>query len=126
MWLPNALIDAVEEAKIKVFYVSFAATRLWATERDKDEPLVFSGYYWAMGPREAGPFRSMSAAYRDAYYRVVRRMAPPVVASRNTMFERKNEIAANAARLARAKRRAARVQSVSRDTKHNHEARVTH
>lgn len=70
MWLQNALIDAVRDADIKVFYVSFQATRLWAKERDKDEPLVFSGYYWALGAREAGPFRSMSAAYRDAYYRV--------------------------------------------------------
>lgn len=126
MWLSNSLVNAVEEAKIRVFYVSFQATRLWASERDKDEPLVFSGYYWALGPREAGPFRSMSAAYRDAYYRVVRRTAPPVVAARNTMFERKNDIAANKARAARDRRRAASARPVSQDTKHHREARVVH
>lgn len=103
MWLPRMITDAVEAAKIRVFYVSFQATRLWAKEREKDEPLVFSGYYWTLGPREAGPFRSMSAAYRDAYFREVRRMAPPSVASRNTLFERKRNSEDARAKRARVK-----------------------
>lgn len=109
MWLANSLIKAVEDADVKVFYVSFAATRTWAAERDKGEPLVFSGYYWGLGPRESGPFRSMSAAYRDAYFRVVRHKAPPAVAKRNDIFESQRHSETNQARKARLARTAKKV-----------------
>jgi hypothetical protein len=102
MWLPNSLIEAVKDADIKVFYVSFAATRLWAKGRDADEPIVFSGWYYARGPVEAGPFRSMSAAYRDAWYRMVERIAPPAVAERNETYEKQRNVETNKARRKRA------------------------
>jgi hypothetical protein len=51
MWLPNALIAEVEDT-VKVFYVNYATTRLWAEHREQGEPLVFSGWYWARGPVE--------------------------------------------------------------------------
>ena len=124
MWLPDKLIDAVTDAGIKVFYVSFQATRLWASERDKDEPLIFSGYYWAQGAREAGPFRSMSAAYRDAWFRVVRHRPPPMIAARNVLYERKQNIEQNKAST---KAKQARAKSANRATRGtNTEARIMH
>ena len=117
MWLPNSLIKAVEDADVKVFYVSYAATRLWAVERDKGEPLVFSGYYWAQGSRESGPFRSASAAYRDAWFRVTKHKAPPVIAARNARFESQRNREDNKARVARG-RRAKRINGAARPGAH--------
>ena len=76
MWLSHALIGEVEE-RVSVFYLSYATCRYWAEHRDKGEPLIFSGWYWAIGPREAGPFKSRSACYRDAWFRIVQRRTPP-------------------------------------------------
>lgn len=78
MWLPNALIADVEDT-VTVFYLPYATTRYWAENRAKGEPLVFSGWYWAKGPREAGPFKSRSAAYRDAWFHMVQRRTPPLL-----------------------------------------------
>ncbi len=78
MWLPNAIIGDVED-QVTVFYVTYGATRYWAENRDKGDPLVFSGWYWAKGPIEGGPFKSRSACYRDAWFRVVQRRSPPVL-----------------------------------------------
>jgi hypothetical protein len=78
MWLPDAIIGDVED-RVTVFYVTYAATRYWAENRDKGEPLVFSGWYWAQGPVEGGPFKSRSACYRDAWFRVVQKRTPPVL-----------------------------------------------
>lgn len=108
MWLPNALIKDVGDADVRVFYVSYAATRRWAAGRDPGEPLVFSGWYWAIGARESGPFKSQSAAWRDAWYRVVRRRGPPGVAKRNDLFESETRAAANAAAVKRRGRRKAK------------------
>jgi hypothetical protein len=60
--------------------------------------LVFSGWYWSLGAREAGPFKSQSAAWRDAWYRLGRRRAPLVTAD-NDRFE-----AARAAPVVKRKR----------------------
>jgi hypothetical protein len=95
MWLSDALLKDAGETGVKVFYVSYQATRRWAVERDAGEPLVFSGWYWALGAREAGPFKSRSAAWRDAWYRLAQRKAPPVIARQNELFEREQNIKAN-------------------------------
>ena len=99
MWLSNALVKDVTDAGIKVFYVSYPATRLWARERDKGQPLIFSGWYWGLGPREGGPFKSQSSAFRDAWFRVVRKRAPPAITARNDEYERGRNIEANKRRI---------------------------
>ena len=78
MWLPSAIITDVEDA-VTVFYVDFTTARLWALRRDKGEPLVFCGWYWAKGPVEGGPFKTRSACYRDAWFRIVQRRTPPLL-----------------------------------------------
>jgi hypothetical protein len=88
MWLPNALVSEVEDL-VSVFYVNYATTRLWAEHREKGEPLVFSGWYWAKGPREGGPFKSRSACFRDAWYHMVQKRTPPVLHAEAIKAERK-------------------------------------
>lgn len=88
MWLSNTIIADVREA-VTVFYVNYATTRFWAENRAKGEPLVFSGWYWANGTREGGPFKSQSACYRDAWFRIVQKQAPPVLRADALKFERR-------------------------------------
>ena len=86
MWLPDAVIKDVKAHDARVFYVSYAACRRWAETRDRGEPLVFSGWYWSRGAREAGPFKSQSACWRDCWYALGRRRAPLITAD-NDLFE---------------------------------------
>lgn len=88
MWLSNEIINATSDA-VQVFYVNYAVTRLWAERREKGEPLVFSGWYWANGTREGGPFKSQSACYRDAWFHVVRHLEPPALRADVVQLEKR-------------------------------------
>lgn len=66
----------------------------------------------------------MSAAYRDAWFRVVRHRAPPVIAARNVLFERKHNIEANKASAKAKRARAKSADRAARST--NTEARIVH
>jgi hypothetical protein len=94
MWLPKLIINEVE-TNVTVFYVNYATTRYWAENRAKGEPLVFSGWYWAVGPREGGPFKSRSACYRDAWFRIVQRRTPPVLHAEARKAERRAQTQKN-------------------------------
>lgn len=102
MWLPGQLLKDTKALKVRVFYVSYAATRVWAAERPPGEPLIFSGWYWARDLQESGPFKSQSAAWRDAWYRLARRRPPPTVGKQNDLFESERQVVANRARKKRA------------------------
>jgi len=73
------VISAVRETVDEVFFVSYHTTRVFNENRAPGTPLVFSGWYWAKGPREGGPFRSQSSAYRDAWYHLVARQKAPAL-----------------------------------------------
>lgn len=87
MWLPDSVLSDVRALDARIFYLSYSACRRWAEHRDKGEPLVFSGWYWSLGKREAGPFKSQSAAWRDAWYQLGRHRAP-LLTQHNDDFER--------------------------------------
>jgi hypothetical protein len=77
MWLRNSLIADVQR-RVRVFHLPKPIAQYWNERRDKGDPVVFTGWYWCIGAeREAGPFKSMSAAYRDAWFRVVQEREPP-------------------------------------------------
>src|SRR5580765_3370776 len=79
MWLPNSVIAAVDEAVDEVFLINYQTTKIFNENREPGTPLVFSGWYWAKGRLEGGPFRSQSSAYRDAWYRFVSRQKAPML-----------------------------------------------
>ena len=110
MWLPKQLIEDVEDAGARVFYVSGAACRVWAESKAKGEPVVFTGFYWTAknSAREFGPFRSRSSAIRDAWYRLVQQKAPPALSRRYDRFESERVLAENKARVRRLNQREAR------------------
>lgn len=65
--------------RVRLVYITGDIAQWWNHRREPDEPITFSGHYWVDGLKEAGPFKSKSAAIRDAYYTVVMRIDVPAV-----------------------------------------------
>jgi len=70
-----------QDQGIEVFFISRAVTKWWNARRKRgaNDIALLGGWYWSLGGEEHGPFRSQSAAWRDAYYRRVMRRTPPLV-----------------------------------------------
>jgi hypothetical protein len=60
-------------------YANRAIVKLWNSMKADGDPPIFCGWYWMVGHSEGGPFHSESAAMRDAWYRVVKGVAPPAL-----------------------------------------------
>lgn len=88
MWLSKDVIESTE-AHVRVVYVDMALVAFWNQKREAGEPRLFTGFYWLNGAAEAGPFRSRSAAYRDAWYHQVVKREPPSI---NTQLPRKRRV----------------------------------
>ena len=77
MRLPDAVIATVKKTGVKVYFASRNTTKVWNQQRITDEPLRYGGWYWMRSHRgrvtdvdEDGPFRSESAAIRDAFVKL--------------------------------------------------------
>lgn len=68
------LTDDVERRtlrRVQVVYVDRGTAKWWNSNRKAGDVATFCGFYWVAGQREAGPFKTRSAAIRDAYYAVL-------------------------------------------------------
>lgn len=71
--LPKNVVGAVEKRKVKVYFADRTTTKYWNDRRNKDDLRFFGGWYWyeevngKASETENGPFKSESAAYRDAF-----------------------------------------------------------
>ena len=79
--LPDDFIETVKKAGVKVYFASRNTTKVWNGTRLEGEPLRYGGWYWMRSQRgrvtetdEDGPFRSESAAIRDAFVKLQLRM----------------------------------------------------
>lgn len=77
MRLPDAFIEAVKKAGVEVYFADRRMTKTWNNVRLDGEPLLYGGWYWQREKRgrvvahdEDGPFRTESAAIRDAYVKL--------------------------------------------------------
>lgn len=78
MRLSDAVMEKVKKAGITVYYADRKLASLWNKEdRDEGEPCFFCGWYWyrednrqVVDTDDSGPFRSRSAAIRDAYHKL--------------------------------------------------------
>lgn len=62
---------------VRIVYLDRETSKWWNQRRRQDDTPIFCGWYWIKGQEEAGPFKTRSAALRDAYYRfVLEREAP--------------------------------------------------
>lgn len=80
--LKDKVIDGTLD-KVKIAYLDRDTAKWWNTRKRPDDTAIFCGWYWSRGGDEAGPFRTRSAAIRDAYYRFVLLREPPTVAINN-------------------------------------------
>lgn len=77
MRLPDGVIAACKKAGIRVHYANRAHIRYLNELRIADEPGNYGGWYWhrevagkVTDTDTSGPFRSESAALRDAFMRL--------------------------------------------------------
>jgi hypothetical protein len=81
MWFSKELLDDLQASRVTIDYANRETVSLWNANRGDGEPPTFTGFYWygmiAGVMSEGGPFRTESAAMRDAWYRVCLRKAPP-------------------------------------------------
>lgn len=76
-------MDAVKRAGVNVWFANRSVTKLWNGERNDHELIRFGGWYWhqivkgrVISTDEEGPFKSRSAAMRDAYLKLQLRFKP--------------------------------------------------
>jgi hypothetical protein len=77
MRLPGYIINAVDEAGVEIFYADRHTTKVWNGFRLRGEPMRYGGWYWMRESKgkvvqmdEDGPFRTESAAIRDAFVKL--------------------------------------------------------
>lgn len=82
MKLALGIVESVKEAGVEVFFACRTTTKVWNSSRHKGEPLRYGGWYWlrskggkVVDTDEDGPFRSESAAIRDAFVKLQLRSA---------------------------------------------------
>lgn len=77
MRLPDKVLEATKKAGIITYFADRRITKVWNSEKDNGEPVRYGGWYWyrevkrrVISTDEEGPFRSQSAALRDAYIKL--------------------------------------------------------
>ncbi len=82
MRLPTNFINQVKKSGVKVYFAGRTTTKVWNGTRIKGEPLRYGGWYWERTQKgkvvavdEDGPFRSESAAIRDAFVKLQLRVS---------------------------------------------------
>jgi hypothetical protein len=75
--LSGRYIEIVKKAGVTVYFANRSTTKAWNGNRGDGEPLRYGGWYWMRTVKgrvvqfdEDGPFRSESAAIRDAYIKL--------------------------------------------------------
>lgn len=72
-------------AEVKIVYLNREVSKWWNANRSPEDTVVFCGWFWLRGSQESGPFRTRSAALRDAYYQHVLHEHLPKVWSKNVL-----------------------------------------
>jgi len=75
--LPGQIIQSVKKAGVEIFFAGRHTTKVWNSLRLEGEPMRYGGWYWVRKAKgrivatdEDGPFKSESAAIRDAYLKL--------------------------------------------------------
>ena len=96
MWLPDKIIEAVDQVA-RIYYLSSLDTQRWNTNRRSGEELrMLTGWCWvARGDngRHAQGYKTQTVAYRECWYALVHKEAAPLVRQ-----ERVRLVAHNAAK----------------------------
>lgn len=94
MRLSKNILDKLDKEKIDVFEARRDVTEFWNQRRGTTEPRFFCGWYWytKRNPNDLnGPFKTNSAALRDAYVRVSLKLNSMIDAGSLQMIDRKQK-----------------------------------
>lgn len=82
MWLPTDVISAVD-AVARVHYVDVSMTARWNANRHESELRLLTGWCWTAkdGKSFRQGFKTMTIAYRDAWYSLVSKGSMPAIAA---------------------------------------------
>ena len=83
MWLSKDIVKSVEALAV-IRYVSSVDTAIWNAHRRAGEPRMFSGWEWLArsGHEYQQGLKTISAAYVDAYWRLIAKRAMPSIKKR--------------------------------------------
>ena len=95
MWLPDAIIADVNRVA-RIHYVNRSDCIRWNEHREAGELRLLSGWCWTSKDRRSfrQGFKTMTVAYRDAWYALVKREAAPPIAARPALRVVRKERAA--------------------------------
>lgn len=81
MRLATSIVVTVRQAKVQVYFADRPTTKVWNKMRSGKDPIQYGGWYWIREEKgivvetdSEGPFRSESAAIRDAYTKLQLRL----------------------------------------------------
>lgn len=79
MWLPSEIIKAVD-GLARIYYIDAAKCATWNAHRQEGELRLLTGWCWETRDRQVHRqgFKTMTVAYRDAWYTLIARRATPV------------------------------------------------
>ena len=82
MWIPKNVIESVDQLA-RIYYISGVDAQRWNQHRHENELRMLSGWCWASrkGHRHRYGFKTISVAYRDAWYELVQETTTPIVRS---------------------------------------------
>ena len=83
MWLPNTIVEDVKKVA-RIHYVNVAMCQSWNEHRREGELRLLTGWCWTAkdGRSFQQGLKTETFAYRDAYYALVLRAAPPAYSTR--------------------------------------------
>ena len=84
MWLPNEVVEAVNKIA-RIYYINKAEAYAWNEHRRSGELRMLTGWCWssARGNRHRYGFKTITVAYRDAWYELVQERATPTIRFRS-------------------------------------------
>jgi hypothetical protein len=80
MWLPSNIVAEVD-AVARIYYINVTETKRWNEHKSADELRMLTGWCWTSkrGDRHSYGFKTITVAYRDAWYALVQKSETPVV-----------------------------------------------
>ena len=80
MWLPKNVIEEVN-AVARIYCIDVIETKRWNNNRNKDELRMLTGWCWTskQGKRHSYGFKTITVAYRDAWYKLVQNVDTPEI-----------------------------------------------
>ena len=90
MWLPNDVVSAVEQVA-RFHYVNVNDTKRWNDHRKEGELRMLTGWAWTAkdGAEHRQGFKTMTVAYRDAYYSLIAHRQVPSLRPRLRVVARR-------------------------------------